>query len=101
MKVSVEIVTGGLFYIEVLNSAIVRDVKKKIESEENWKADSIILILKEEEEEHGMKQMILEDDEKLLVEYGVKNGSHIYLFFNNLPHCQEFEFSDDYFSTHV
>ncbi|KAJ0054416.1 hypothetical protein Pint_02063 [Pistacia integerrima] len=78
MKVVVEILTGTLFYIQVANDATVADLKKEIESQQKLPCDRLILLL-DNDKSHLMSQ---DQDEVSLVDCGVKDGSHIYLFFN-------------------
>ncbi|XWS30803.1 hypothetical protein CRYUN_Cryun23aG0021400 [Craigia yunnanensis] len=80
MKVVVEILTGNVFYIQVGNDATVGDLKKEIEAQENLTGDRMILIVDHKNQNH----LITEEDGASLVDCGVEDGSHIYLFFNLL-----------------
>ncbi|XVF20638.1 hypothetical protein REPUB_Repub12eG0018400 [Reevesia pubescens] len=80
MKLVVEILTGTLFDIQVGNDATVGDLKKEIETRENLPSDRMILIVDHKNGNH----LITEEDGASLVECGVQDGSHIYLFFNLL-----------------
>ena len=85
MKVVVEILTGNLFYIQVGNDATVGDLKKEIEAQENLPGDHrmrdrMILIVDHKNQNH----LITEEDGASLVDCGVQDGYHIYLFFNLL-----------------
>lgn len=84
-----EILTGTLFYVQVENDATVADLKKEIESQQKLPCDRLILLLDDDESHLMMSQ---EQDEVSLVECGVRDGSHIYLFFNPL---------DDWSSQHL
>lgn len=81
MKLVVEILTGNLFYIQVDDNATVDDLKKEIEVQENLTRDRMILIVDSKDEN---KLIIKEDDGASLADFGVQDGSHIYLFFNSL-----------------
>ncbi|KAM7277321.1 hypothetical protein ACFE04_019187 [Oxalis oulophora] len=76
MKVSVEILTGGFFYIELANGtgSTVGDLKKAIAAQENLPEDRMIFVLKDTEQQFS-------DDETLLLDYGVQDESHMYLLF--------------------
>ncbi|XWS75558.1 hypothetical protein CRYUN_Cryun01aG0100600 [Craigia yunnanensis] len=80
MKVMVEILTGNLFYIQVGNDATVGDLKKEIEARENLPGDRMIMIVDHKDQNH----LITEEDGASLVDCGVQDGYHIYLFFNLL-----------------
>lgn len=73
MRVTIEILTGKLFYVEVdKEDATVLDLKREIESQENLPHDRLILILDDN---------VLIENETSLIAYGVRDGSHLYLFF--------------------
>ncbi|CAI9299444.1 unnamed protein product [Lactuca saligna] len=73
MRVVVEILIGKLFYIQVGNNATVLDLKKKIGAQEKLPVDRLILL---------MYENLMNENESSLVDYGVEDGSHVYLFFN-------------------
>ncbi|PWA42282.1 Ubiquitin [Artemisia annua] len=75
MRLVVEILTGKLFYVQVGDTATVLDLKKKIGAQEKLPDDRLILLL---------LNTLMNENEASLVEYGVQDGSHIYLFFDNL-----------------
>ncbi|WOH03220.1 hypothetical protein DCAR_0522616 [Daucus carota subsp. sativus] len=75
MKVVIEILTGKLFYIQVEEDATVADLKREIGAQENLPYDRLLLML-------GIN--LMHYNEVSLVEYGVRDGSHLYLFFNSL-----------------
>ncbi|KAF9663277.1 hypothetical protein SADUNF_Sadunf17G0021500 [Salix dunnii] len=78
MKVVVEILTGTLFYIEVGNDATVADLKKEIGAQQKLPQDRLILFL-----DNKQTRLISEEgDGATLVDCGVRDGSHIYLFFD-------------------
>ncbi|GMI81303.1 hypothetical protein like AT2G32360 [Hibiscus trionum] len=81
MKVVVEILTGNLFFVQVNDDATVNDLKKEIEARENLVSDRMILIA---DHENRNKLITKEDDGASLVDCGVEDGSHIYLFFSPL-----------------
>lgn len=64
---------GKLFYIQVGNNATVLDLKKKIGAQEKLPVDRLILL---------MYENLMNENESSLVDYGVEDGSHVYLFFN-------------------
>ncbi|KAL7000169.1 hypothetical protein U1Q18_001319 [Sarracenia purpurea var. burkii] len=79
MRVVVEILTGTLFYIQVKENATVADLKKEIGAQENLPSDRLILIL------GGVNlSCLMIENELSLVDYGVQDGSHVYLFFDPL-----------------
>ncbi|KAL9340130.1 hypothetical protein Peur_066349 [Populus x canadensis] len=78
MRVVVEILTGTLFYIQVGNDATVADLKKEIEAQQKLPQDRLILFLS-----NKRRHLINEEgDGAALVDCGVQDGSHIYLFFD-------------------
>lgn len=80
MKVVVEILTGNLFYIQVGNDATVGDLKKEIEAQENLPRQRMILVV----DKNQSHPRINDEDAASLVDCGVQDGSHIYLFFSHL-----------------
>lgn len=66
---------GKLFYIQVGNNATVLDLKKKIGAQEKLPVDRLILL---------MYEKLMNENESSLVDYGVEDGSHLYLFFDTL-----------------
>lgn len=80
MKVAVEILTGTLFYIQVENNASVADLKREIGAQQKLPCDRLILLLSSD---HSCP-MSQDHDEVPLADCGVKDGSHIYLFFKPL-----------------
>lgn len=74
MQIVIEILTGKLFYIQVEEDATVADLKKQIGAQENLPHDRLILML---------DISIMNQNEASLVKYGVRDGSHLYLFFNS------------------
>jgi hypothetical protein len=78
MSVVVENLTGTLFYIQVGNDATLADLKREIEAQQKLPFDRLILILDTDlghlMTDHG--------DGVSLLDCGVQDGSHIYLFFN-------------------
>ncbi|TKY66954.1 midnolin-A isoform X1 [Spatholobus suberectus] len=78
MKVVVENLTGTLFYIQVGNDATVEDLKKEIEAQQKLPCDRLILVL---DADHCLL-MSKEEENASLIDCGIQEGSHIYLFFN-------------------
>jgi len=77
MKVVVENLTGTLFYVEVSNDAIVGDLRKEIEAQQNLPADRLLLV---SDADKGL--IMSKEEEKVpLLDLGIQDGSHIYLFF--------------------
>ncbi|BAT90274.1 hypothetical protein VIGAN_06148800, partial [Vigna angularis var. angularis] len=77
MKVVVENLTGALFYIEVKNDATFEDLKREIEAQEKLPSDRLIFVL-----DSGECPIMSKEDENLsLLDSGIQDGSHIYLFF--------------------
>ncbi|CAI0625685.1 unnamed protein product [Linum tenue] len=82
MKVAVEILTGSLFHVDVKdddNAATVADLKQAIASQQKLPFDRLILLQGDGEEEEAPL-----DDDSPLADYGIHDGSHIYLFFKLL-----------------
>ena len=80
MKVVVENLTGTLFYIQVGNDATLADLKREIEAQQKLPCDRLILIL----DNNCSRLMNTDGDGISLVDCGVQDGSHIYLFFTPL-----------------
>ncbi|KAK2379914.1 hypothetical protein P8452_36264 [Trifolium repens] len=80
MKVVIENLTGTLFYVQVMNDATVEDLKREIEAQLKLPCDRLILI---HDDDHW--PMMTKDEEKeSLVDCGIQDGSHIYIFFNSI-----------------
>nr|KYP50348.1 hypothetical protein KK1_027936 [Cajanus cajan] len=88
MKVVVENLTGTLFYIQVSNDATMEDLKREIEVQQKLPCDRLILVL---DADHCFL-MNKEEEKTSLVDCGIQDGSHIYLFFNPVD-----EDSNDHF----
>ncbi|KAK7404919.1 hypothetical protein VNO78_05973 [Psophocarpus tetragonolobus] len=78
MKVVVENLTGTLFFIQVGNDATIGDLKKEIEAQQKFPSDRLILV---PDVDH-CPLMSMEEENASLVDCGIQDGSHIYLFFN-------------------
>ncbi|CAL1412800.1 unnamed protein product [Linum trigynum] len=80
MKVVVEILTGSLFHVDVKDddNATVADLKQAIASHQKLPFDRLILL-----QGDGGEEALLDDDSPL-ADYGIHDGSHIYLFFKLL-----------------
>ncbi|CAK9133536.1 unnamed protein product [Ilex paraguariensis] len=81
MRLVVEILTGKLFYIQLGDDATVEDLKREIGAQEKLPRDRLILIL------NGELSHLMNDNELSLLDYGVQDGSHVYLFFDPLDDC--------------
>ncbi|KAL2328332.1 hypothetical protein Fmac_021759 [Flemingia macrophylla] len=78
MKVVVENLTGTLFYIQVGDDATIEDLKREIEAQQKLPCDRLILVL---DGDHCFL-VSKEEENTSLVDCGIQDGSHIYLFFN-------------------
>ncbi|KAF3443718.1 hypothetical protein FNV43_RR13408 [Rhamnella rubrinervis] len=81
MRVVVENLTGTLFYIQLGNDATVAELKREIEAQEKLPCDRLILVL---DTNLGCDPIHDDGGGASLVDYGVRDGSHIYIFFNPL-----------------
>ncbi|KAJ7948172.1 putative Ubiquitin superfamily protein [Quillaja saponaria] len=79
MKIVLENLTGTLFYVQLGHDATVADLKRQIEAQQKLPCDRLILFL----DNHSCL-MNKEEEEISLVDCGVQEGSHIYLFINPL-----------------
>lgn len=77
MKVAIEIITGGLFYVEIGEDATVESLKKEIASKEGFEEDRLIVM-------HKNGRLLIKDDQTRLRDYGVCDGTIMYLFFKPL-----------------
>ncbi|XP_042518580.1 uncharacterized protein LOC122092328 [Macadamia integrifolia] len=82
----IEALTGTLFYVQVEDDATVGDLKREIETQEKLPQDRLILLHdSHDNHEHGHGLlMVMMEDTLSLVDYGVRDGSHIHLCFNPL-----------------
>lgn len=78
MKVVVENLTGTLFYVQVANDATVQDLKLEIEAQLKLPCDRLILILDVDQ----WPLMTKEAEKASLIDCGIQDGSHIYIFFH-------------------
>ncbi|KAL6504402.1 hypothetical protein OROGR_026325 [Orobanche gracilis] len=76
MKLMAEILTGSLFYVEIEEDATIQNLKNKIGNQEHLPTGRLILMLDADDERY-----LLDNDEISLKDYGVQDGSHIYIFF--------------------
>ncbi|KAI4322535.1 hypothetical protein L6164_022219 [Bauhinia variegata] len=83
MKVVVENLIGALFYAQLDNDATVADLKREIDTQQKLPFDRLILILDADADRSPLMSKEHEDRSSL-VDCGVQDGSHIYLFFNPL-----------------
>lgn len=85
MRVVVEILTGRLFFVEIQDDATVADLKKEIGFQEQLPFDRLILLV------DGTESFLMNENERSLQDYGIKDGSHVYLFFDSVDdgswHC--------------
>lgn len=80
MKVVLEIITGALFYVQVKNDATVADLKREIEALQKIPYNRLILVPDNNDHRPLLKNN--DEEEKVsLIDCGLKDGSHIYLFF--------------------
>ncbi|KAL8026725.1 hypothetical protein ABFX02_14G047600 [Erythranthe guttata] len=77
MKLVAEIMTGSLFYVEVKEDDTVGDLKREIGDQENLPTDRLILIL----DDSYNNRTLMDSNETLLKDYGVRDSSLIYIFF--------------------
>ncbi|EPS64707.1 hypothetical protein M569_10075, partial [Genlisea aurea] len=77
MKLVLEILTGPLFHIRVDENTTVGELKKEIGKQQNLPDDRLILVL----DVHHHPQPLMVRDEAPLQEYGVEDGSHVYVYF--------------------
>ncbi|OMO55542.1 hypothetical protein CCACVL1_27198 [Corchorus capsularis] len=78
MKVVVEILTGSLFNVEVGDDATLGDLKKEIATQQSLPEDRMMLMIGDDES----RVVIDQEDGAALVDCGVQDGCHVYLFFN-------------------
>ncbi|CAK9153374.1 unnamed protein product [Ilex paraguariensis] len=78
MRVTVEILTGKLFYIHIGDEATAADLKREIGTQENLPQDRLILIFGDD------PSHLMNENELTLVYYGIEDGSHVHLFFDPL-----------------
>ncbi|KAJ0434013.1 putative Ubiquitin-like domain-containing protein [Helianthus annuus] len=76
MKVMVEIFTGKIFYVQVEDNATVLDLKKEISAQEKLPDYQRLILL--------FDNNVVDQNEASLVDYGIQDSSHLYLFFNTL-----------------
>lgn len=80
MVVVVEILTGPLFHVRLPDGATVSDLKKEIcAQEKQLPQDRLILIL--DGGQVMTNYLMMCENEVPLVEYGIGDGSHVYIFF--------------------
>ncbi|MED6161396.1 hypothetical protein PIB30_060377, partial [Stylosanthes scabra] len=78
--VVVENLTGTLFYVQVGNDATIQDLKREIGAQQKLPCERLILVLDADHRPLMSKEK--EEERASLVDYGVQDGSHIYLFLN-------------------
>ncbi|KFK31129.1 hypothetical protein AALP_AA6G071700 [Arabis alpina] len=81
MKLNVEIITGTFVDTEVSENATVKELKEKISTEMKLPVKRLILVVGNEEE----RRMLMDDgDEMILRDLGIREDTHMYLFFMHL-----------------
>ncbi|XP_030546391.1 uncharacterized protein LOC115752375 [Rhodamnia argentea] len=78
MKVVVEILTGVLFSADVPSDGTVADLKQEIGAQQELPRDRLILLLCDGDRSNPIKD---DEDGARLVDVGINDGSHVYLFF--------------------
>ncbi|KAI3412673.1 Ubiquitin-like domain-containing protein [Psidium guajava] len=78
MKVVVEILTGALFSADVPGEGTVADLKQEIGAQQKLPRDRLILLLCGGDRSDPIKD---DEDGARLVDVGIRDGSHVYLFF--------------------
>ncbi|KAJ8636835.1 hypothetical protein MRB53_011102 [Persea americana] len=73
MELVLEILTGKLFHVQIEQNATVKELKKKIAMQEALPEHRLILVLR--------SGPLMKEDQFSLADYGVKEGSQIYVFF--------------------
>lgn len=77
MRLGVENLAGRFFYVEVEDQADVAALKKEIGSNDDEIQESRVLLILSDSNE-----LIMDDDRRKVKDYGVEDGSIIYLFFS-------------------
>lgn len=77
MRLGVENLAGRFFYVEVEDEADVAALKKEIASNDDEIQESRVLLILSDSNE-----LIMDDDRRKVKDYGVEDGSIIYLFFS-------------------
>ncbi|KAJ0982999.1 hypothetical protein J5N97_011254 [Dioscorea zingiberensis] len=90
MRLAAENLAGRFFYVEVEEDANVGALKKEIASKDEEIPESRLILM------HG-DGCVMEDEEIAVKEYGVEDGSIIYLFFSLDEPCQWPELFEDRF----
>ncbi|KAK7312730.1 hypothetical protein VNO77_36819 [Canavalia gladiata] len=70
----------SFFYVQVDDDAMVKDLKREIEAQQKFPCDRLILVLDADQSPFMSK----EEEKASLVDCGVQDGSHIYLFISPL-----------------
>ncbi|XP_022989504.1 uncharacterized protein LOC111486561 [Cucurbita maxima] len=77
MKLVAENLTGSLFYVEVDDGATVLDLRTEISSQQSLPSDRLLFV-----PDHDRGRLIsVADDGISLVDFGLRDGSLIYIFF--------------------
>ncbi|KGN43536.1 hypothetical protein Csa_020453 [Cucumis sativus] len=83
MKLVVQNLTGSLFFVEVEDDATVSDLRTQINAhphQHNLPSHRLIFI-----PDHNPERLISQVDDGIsLVDFGLRDGSHIYIFFSPL-----------------
>ena len=76
MRLAIEIITGRFFYVEMREEATVESLKKEIASKEGFEENRLLLVHR--------NGCLLKNDQCALRDYGICDGTLIYLFFKPL-----------------
>ncbi|CAA0840127.1 Ubiquitin-like superfamily protein [Striga hermonthica] len=76
MELVAEVLTGSLFSVKIEEEATVEDLKNKIGNQENLPTQRLILMLNADD-----NQYLLDNDQSPVKDYGIRDGSRIYIFF--------------------
>ncbi|GER44322.1 ubiquitin family protein [Striga asiatica] len=76
MELVAEILTGSLFSLKIEEDATVQDLKNKIGNQENLPTQRLILMLNADDNHY-----LLDNDQSPVKDYGIRDGSRIYIFF--------------------
>lgn len=97
MRLQIEILTGRFFYVDVDDGAKVADLVRVIGEQENLPTERLILIPYNHSLEKQQLLMLMKEDGTALVDYGLRDGSLLHLFFTLPPSPS----SPDPVSTHL
>uniref|UniRef100_A0A9I9DIA1 Ubiquitin-like domain-containing protein n=1 Tax=Cucumis melo TaxID=3656 RepID=A0A9I9DIA1_CUCME len=78
MKLVVQNLTGSLFFVEVEDDATVCDLRTQITAHQHDLPSHRLIFIPDHDTERLISQT---DDGISLVDFGLRDGSHIYIFF--------------------